>query len=416
MADPMPARRTPHRQNRSKRRPADELNQLAIEAARLTYEEDLTAAQVLERLREAGHAVRDERDVRLLVKRAKAANNPLVRVRVGAPGQEYRHEGMSYLALELARDAGLRSVLIASEPADELQYESASLQERRHAYEEDNRLHQRLGTLAAQYVWGRIRSGDCIAIGGGRAPTYTTDWLEKLIGPQWQLDYVEVVSLAARLAENEWTADETEELAETRAGGFDADDLIGRIGKALAKDYKPWAAGFTLASRAEKAAPSVVKETAPQLVGEDWEAPPPVPRIALFGVGVVKFGYPPLRRPSMYTKGIESILQDLREHMDKLGGDAVLADVCNHFFAVGRSTEPNFTQMRDFARRLNEVCLSIDPAKLNRADDKVLVAGGSLKYPAILALVKGSSTTLKPSTLITDQRTASDLLRDIRSS
>jgi DNA-binding transcriptional regulator LsrR (DeoR family) len=386
---------------RSKKRSVEELDELAIEAARLLYEEDLSASQALRKLQSEGTEVRDERDVRRLVARARDPRNPLVRVRVD-PGYEPKSEDLQDIAFRLAEAAGLRTVLLTrSELSSEKDYASSDERQRRQAYSDSDRLHRRLGGLAAQHVWARIQDGNCIAVAGGRAPAYTVETLERMVGAQWRLGRIQVVSLSARFGEKEWGTDDAQRK-------FDADDLLDRLGGSLAKDYQPWPVEFALASQPEREAPDIIAKRAPQLAEGPW-GEPPLPDIALFGVSVVHAGHPLLAPPNKaYTKGIEPILEDMRQ---QLGGEAFIADVCTYHWVAGEETSSNFREQSSIASRLNEVCIAISPNKLDQAKEKILVAGGAQKYPAILALLKSDSDLPRPTTLVTDQAIAERLIR-----
>src|SRR6266511_3299135 len=277
---------------------------------------------------------------------------------------------------------------------------------REDAYAESDRLHYRLAALAARYVWGRLREGDCIGIGGGRAPTYVTEWLEQLAVEEWRQERIDVVSLAARLSEKEWGTGDVERK-------FDADDLLDRLGNSLAKDFKAWPVEFALASHPQREAPDITAARAPQLIGDLWEGPR-VPDIAVFGVGVVSTGYPPLESQSTYTKGIETILEELKRRIGDAPTGPMLGDVCNHFWVLGERTEAGFRALDDIAQRLNNICISIPPSKLDKAADKILVAGGEQKYPAVRMLLSGpGNTVVRPTVLATDEKTALRLLADL---
>jgi DNA-binding transcriptional regulator LsrR (DeoR family) len=317
------------------------------------------------------------------------------------PVYEPKSEDLQDIEFRLAEVAGLRSVrLTRSELSSEKDYASSDEGQRRQAYVDSDRLHGRLGWLAAQHVWARIQEGDCIAVSGGRAPAYTVETLKRMVGAQWRLGRIQVVSLSARFGEKEWGTDDVERK-------FDADDLLDRLGGSLAKEYQPWPVEFALASQPTREARDIIAKRAPQFADEPW-GEPPLPDIALFGVSVVHAGHPLLAPSSKaYTKGIERILNDVKQQRR---GDAFLADVCNYYWVAGEEEAENFQEQRRNAQRLNEVCIAISPAKLDQAKEKVLVAGGAQKYPAILALLKGDGALFKPTTLVTDQAIAERLI------
>src|SRR6266545_5783646 len=324
------------RTDRSKKRSADKLDELAIEAARLLYEENLTAKEVSDRLRALGYEVRDQRDVRRLISRARNPDSPLIRVSVEREDEsgadELQDLELLDLAVRVARVGGLRSALVVkSSPLHEDLHASEDARGRQRAYEASDQLHRRLGIVAGQYVWGRIRDGDCIAIGGGRAPSYMTEALERLVGPRWRLRRIRVVSLAARVGEQEWG---------TSRFVADADDLIGRLGKALAEHYDAQPVVVALAQGLEREAPDLVERKAPQLTGDTWEGHL-APDIAVFGAGVLSTGYPLLRsETTTFIKGIAGILKELDQHLQTGWQSAMLADVCNHYWVVGDPATP----------------------------------------------------------------------------
>jgi len=386
------------------KRSSDELRGLAIEAARLIYEEDLTAIQAMDALKRKGHEVRGERDVRRLAKRARDPGNPLVRVRV-EPVEEPSAEELQDIAVRLMKASGLRSVLITrSTLSNEKDFLSSDEVLRRRAYVDSDQLHYRLGRLAAQHVWDRMREGDILAVGGGRAPGNTVEWLERMVQPEWHLNYVEAVSLCARFGEKEWGTVEVQRK-------LDADDLADRLAKIVANDYKAWPVEFALASQPTREDPEIIAKRAPQIVGETWEEPT-TPDLAIFGVSTVIEGHPLLTR-NAFTKGIEPILQRARQ---QLSGRARLADVCNYYWVVGDKRDDNYAEQCRIAEALNKVCIAIAPSKLALVKDKVLVAGGAQKYPAILSLLEGGDHLPKPTTLVTDQAIAERLLSALGSS
>src|SRR6266545_3063874 len=370
--------------DRSSKRSVDELNDLAVDAARLVYEQGLSAVEAADRLKQARRPVRGARDVRLLTQRARNPRNPLIRVRVERLTGE-ADQNLIELGIRLAKATGLREALIdrADDAPADGSPPSGDASTREDAYAESDRLHYRLAALAARYVWGRLREGDCIGIGGGRAPTYVTEWLEK-----------------------EWGTGDVERK-------FDADDLLDRLGNSLAKDFKAWPVEFALASHPQREAPDIIAARAPQLIGDLWEGPR-VPDIAVFGVGVVSTGYPPLESQSTYTKGIETILEELKRRIDDAPTGPMLGDVCNHFWVLGERTEAGFRALDAIAQRLNNICISIPPSKLDKAADKILVAGGEQKYPAVRMLLSGpGNTVVRPTVLATDEKTALRLLADL---
>jgi DNA-binding transcriptional regulator LsrR (DeoR family) len=386
------------------KRSADELRDLAIEASRLIYEENMTARQAMEMLQRNGHEVRGERDVRRLAQRARDPSNPLVRVRV-EPVEQPSAEELQDLAVSLMKASGLRSVLITRSPlSNEKDFSSSDERQRRRAYTDSDQLHYRLGRLAAQHLWDRVRDGDILAVGGGRAPGYTVEWLERMVQPGWRLDHVEVVSLAARFGEKEWGNVDVQRK-------LDADDLTDRLGKIVANDYKAWPVEFALASQPTREDSKLLSKRAPQIVGETWDEPA-TPELAVFGVSTVIDGHPLLTR-NAFTKGIEPILERAQQ---QLSGEARLADVCNHYWVVGDERDDNYGEQCRIAEALNKVCIAIAPSKLALAKDKVLVAGGAQKYPAILSLLEGGDNLPKPTTLVTDQAIAERLLSALRRS
>jgi DNA-binding transcriptional regulator LsrR (DeoR family) len=301
--------------------------------------------------------------------------------------------------------AGLRSVLLTRSPlSHEKDYTSSDELLRRRAYMDSDQLHYRLGRLAAQHLWDRVRDGDVLAVGGGRAPGNTVEWLERMVQPEWRLDYVEAVSLAARFGEKQWGKDDLRPK-------LDADDLADRLGRIVAKEYQAWPVEFALASQPTRDEPELIAKRAPQMVGETWEEPE-TPDLAVFGVSTVIEGHP-LLTPNAFTKGIEPILERARQ---QLSGKARIANICNYYWVVGDKRDDNYAEQCRIAEALNEVCIAIAPSKLALVEDKVLVAGGLQKYQAILSLLEEGDHLPKPTTLVTDQAIAERLLSALRGS
>src|SRR6266545_4809087 len=97
--------------DRSSKRSVDELNDLAVDAARLVYEQGLSAVEAADRLKQTQRPVRKTRNMRLLTQQARNPRNPLIRVRIERLTKK-ADQNLIELEIRLAKTTGLRKTLI----------------------------------------------------------------------------------------------------------------------------------------------------------------------------------------------------------------------------------------------------------------------------------------------------------------
>lgn len=379
-----------------RKRSREYLDLLAFQAAKLFYEENLSPEDVFARM--AGeYDVRSPRDVRLLLDRARDKGNPLVEVKVSPITRAgWAVPTDDRLSEALARAVGIRRALVAKTGA------LASDPKAEKAAQQSDELHRMLGSVAARLLWGIIRNGDSIGVGPGRGTGYAVDALSRWATSQVVKRFanLRVLSLTGSIMR--------EPLAEAK--NVDADTNAYRLAVLLDAELRAVEMPLFVTSRQGFTYEDFLVGTqASYLLDED---PEPPPTIGVFGVNIVNEDHyllrPPPRHPRLpNTQAIEEELDELRQILPSC--PAALMDVCVRFcpgIVAGDYSEAVWS----IVRRLNSKVVSISTKKLNQAEEKIVVAGGIQKYEAVRALV-GGGRELVPTTLVTDEVTATRLIK-----
>ena len=365
------------------KRTNQERDAIGVLAAKLYYEEGRSLEEVQAVLSDRGFDVRSARDVSLAIRRA--IDNQLCRVRVDVYAEA---SALSGLSDELARAAGIRRALVAATAGDD------NLS--------DGDLHARLGDLAARFLWdSSLRPGDRIGVGPGRGVGCTVHELSPLVPDSLPYAGYRIFAL---------TGGTTSSPSPGWADIVDADHNAEGLARNLRAGPEDWAGVtpvhlpiFVPADR-----DGVLAIVAPHLLDPPPSGPPLDLDIAVFGCGVLSPGHHVVAFRSRSTEAVQAELDVLARDVWPQAPAAVI-DICEHYLVgddVPASVRPI---VEEAVSRLNERVVAVAPSILARARERVLVAGGRYKFPAVLAALV-SAPALRPTTLVTDEWTARRLL------
>ncbi len=142
------------------------------------------------------------------------------------------------------------------------------------------------------------------------------------------------------------------------------------------------------------------------------DPPPSGPRleldIAIYGCGVVSQGHHVVSFRSRATESVQDELDILARQVWPEAPAAVI-DVCEHYLMGDDVPPPLRPVVEGVVERLNDRVVAVAPGILARARERVLVAGGRYKFPAVLATLT-AVPAMRPTTLVTDEWTARRLL------
>ena len=434
----------------AKKRSLADLDRLARNVAKLFYEQQLTYGQIGETLARAGHDVRGERDVRLLLNRARDAHRQLVMVRaeeLSATAPPVDEELSRRLADQfhipvaiVARTGNLGSKTTGDD-----------------AHQDNDDLHRQLGAVAARHLLAVLRDRDHVGVGAGRGTAFTIDALRPLVEgrrPQglrivsligaanvvqtWGgfpenleadnnagklaailgLDPAAVVPVGMRgVLEDTLMAWTLAELGEHFKGRThptvgDVVDELGGDGDAITvSDFLAKLEQLVPANPARRTFGDVVREKyAPHLSDESGERL----QVALFGFGVLGQAHHLLRFENLVTPAIKSEKDDLQRLWEAHEAlKTAIIDVCNSFGLLPVPGVPDdvLEQAQEIVRTLNRKMLVVTPAVLNDAREKILVGGGAAKRPALEAILRHPEIVgIRPTTVVTDEQSAKAVL------
>ena len=370
------------------KRSNEERDSIGVLAAKLYYEEGRSLEEVQERLSERGFDVRSARDVGLAIRRA--IDNQLCKVRVDVFAEA---SPLADLSDELARAAGLRRALVA-----------ATSDAGRDAGIDDGDLHRRLGDLAARFLWdSSLRPGDRIGVGPGRGVGCTIHELSPLVPERLSYGGYRIYAL---------TGGTTGSPSPDWADILDADHNAEGMARHLRAGPDDWAnvTPVHLPIFVPSGRDSVLSIVAPHLLDPppDGAGPALELDVALYGCGVLSHGH---HLVTFRSRSTESV----REQLDRLGREvwpqapSAVIDICEHYL-VGEDVPPSLRGLvEDVVAELNERVVAVAPSILGRARERVLVAGGRYKFPAVVAALT-KVPEMRPTTLVTDEWTARRLL------
>ncbi|MBI4201829.1 MAG: hypothetical protein HY532_01770 [Chloroflexi bacterium] len=387
------------------RRSPDELDRLAFQAIRLALTEGLAAKEVLARMNHPERVVRDEREVQWLISRARQRDLADIKVEPRGGHQSSAAPLDTELGARLSALTGVRDVLAVKTALarDQGYLLDPNAPQRRAAFSESDQLHRLLGQAAAHYLWNRLRQGDRIALGGGRAIGFMVDALDRLAQADPKtFGNIMVESLVGSMIIWPWSE---------RQANLDSDAVAVRLAGVLGVPQQN--VSLVHLPIALESGREVIAAVAPHISDAPWEVPPD---LAFFGVGVLNSGHNLLQDTGPQSHAIRGEIEELRVKVLPKAPN-VIAEICNRYFWIGDDTVPPDLRraVERILRGLNAKTIAIPLEKLDRAKEKVLVAGGAQKYPGLLRVIqRNSSLGLQLTGLITDEATCRRLLEDLQ--
>ena len=356
-----------------------------------------------------------------------ALDTGIVRVHIdeNAP---FKPPRMEQLERELVAAYELQSAIVADLPGHEDSLESPLA---------DDRLHQCLGQLCAEYLDTIVRKNEIIALSSGRAVFYACESLfNRHIFDKRNVNGVKVVSLNGNIAAEVWSMESPD-----ARRAMDADISGAWLARAF-----PSAELIRLSLPVAASSPEMVKEWLKEGPGlwispKVWEdksrtgnAPSGlpaeeevlVPSLALVGIGGVraKSGHRfivGLHEPMLGNLQPElSKMIDLIEHYSGNGNrvlSCAVGDLCNRLFVTLEAQKhlpaAKLAELESYVKSINDRLLSITFEQLYLIPKVVVVAGGATKVDAIRSVLEWQAMGWKQPIvhdLCTDRETAERLL------
>ena len=372
----------------TKRKPSDK-DALAIEAARLHFEDELEHPEVATRLGiNAG-------EVAGLLRRARRKG--LIALRVENPTVP-RIDTMAGRMLETA--SGVRRVVAVRTTPNGSRLPTTAGDDP--PTSPDRALHGQLAAGAAQFLWDTIRDRDYIAVGAGRAVRFTIDALgvQATSRPRSFVG-LDILSLTGTPAVRRDPHD------------LDSDAIASELGHVLDVDWgRIRRVNVPYVSKNVR---SALRLAGSLLMDPDWRRDR-VPDVAVVGLGVLDS-----RHHLLASSRTDQMLAPVRATLDRLENEVLPAcstaimDVYDTFWVRDGALEPELAVIaRQLVADLNSKIVAVPRLKLNHTREKVVVAGGEVKYPGILAYLRQCDDIgLRPTVLVTDAATATRLVNDL---
>lgn len=418
------------------RRPALDPNdrrRLAARIAKMVLVDRFEQKEILQQLTksEPGLAHIDASTVSRLYRFALDTGIVRVHIDENAPFKPPRLEG---LERELIAAYELQSAIVADTAGHEETLESSLA---------DDRLHQALGQLCADYLDTIVRQNEIVALSSGRAVFYACESLfNKHIFDKRNVRGVKVVSMNGNIAAEVWSMESPD-----ARRAMDADISGAWLARA-----------FPDAELIRLSLPVAVKS--PEMI-HDWLAEGPgrwispdvweeksrtgsmqtgnsdddvyVPTLALVGIGGVR-----AQSGHRFIVGLhEPMLGNLQPELGKMidliehiSGDGngnrivscAVGDLCNRLFITLAARKhlqaPKLLELETLVKAINERLLSITFEQLYLVPKVVVVAGGATKVEAIQSVLEWQAMGWKQPIvhdLCTDRETAVRLLEAKRS-
>ncbi len=388
------------------RRPPDLLDRLAIRAAYLHYSDRKSVREVAAELQAAGEPVRQDDDIRMLIRRALTTG--LVKIEVTRTPSTGTLDLDVRLGRQLAERFGMRNIYVVTDRAlAGLKYQDPL------AY--GDQIFLGLGWAAAGFLINRIRDSDTIAVGGGRALGFTVDALEKLQKERRQsFANLSILSLVGN------NIIRRQDLRNLGDGNLTADTVAFNLAAILGVDFEQVRfvhLPLTLpASLKKDVADEVLKVLGGHLVS--WQSPPD---IAVFSMGSLNADHYMVAQRGPETEPVRGEIAALIREILPQAPDSI-AKICYKLFWVGDRSASS--ELRERAGALmdayNQKTVSVPLDLLNQAREKVLVAGGPEMVNAFRAVARASVEAASgrsledydgvvPTCLVTDAETAEAL-------
>ncbi|MCS6776696.1 MAG: sugar-binding domain-containing protein [Chloroherpetonaceae bacterium] len=417
-------------ERRRGRRPAldpNERRRLAARIAKMVLVDRLEQKVILQQLlrTEPGLGHIDASTISRLYRFALDSGIVRVHIDENAPFKPPRIEG---LERELVAAYELQSAIVADTAGhDETLADPLA----------DDRLHQALGQLCADYLDTIVRQNEVIALSSGRAVFYACESLfNKHIFDKRNVRGVQVVSLNGNIAAQVWSMESPD-----ARRAMDADISGAWLARAF-PDARLIRLNLPVAVRHPEMVQDWLREGPGRWISpEVWEekaragntpgAQPDeddvcVPTLALVGIGGVR-----ARSGHRFIVGLhEPMLGNLQPELGKMielierytgNGSPLLScavgDICNRLFITleARRQLPAhaLTELEHYVRSINERLLSVTFEQLYLVPKVVVVAGGASKIDAIRSVLEWQAMGWKQPIvhdLCTDRETAIRLL------
>jgi DNA-binding transcriptional regulator LsrR (DeoR family) len=370
------------------RRPKEELDRLAVAAVSLQRVAGLSVVEIGEELRGRGDRVGDQRDVRFLLDRAKKLVNIVVEPVAIAPELDSR------LGEELAAVTKVRRVLVVKYEACGRERSSSGEAPSPSPIPASTTLHRCLGAAAAIHLAEVLRDNDKIAVGPGRAVTSTIRALSDG-NHGLAVNGLSVSSLGGGMMRTPFAPPDGIDLVDA---DYNAAQLAIALGIPVARVKLCYLPAFAPADRCDE----LVALLAPHL--KDLDA-----NVLLYGCGVIDENHYLLRMEDPQTQVIRAQAERLRA-LTQGHGCGVVIDFCDEFFAAPGVPADVEVEVRGIVAALRKAAVRIVPDQLARPLERILVAGGQRKLQALALLTDTSWKGPRPTTLVTDDATASALV------
>jgi DNA-binding transcriptional regulator LsrR (DeoR family) len=357
-----------------------------------------------------------------------ALDTGIVRVHIDE-NSPFKPPRIEHLERELVAAYELQSAIVADTSGHEETLESSLA---------DDRLHQALGQLCADYLDTIVRQNEIVALSSGRAVFYACESLfNKHIFDKRNVRGVKVVSMNGNIAAEVWSMESPDARRAMDAdisGAWLArafpDAQLIRLSLPVAVKSPEMIADWLAEGPGRWISPQVWEERARQSVTsngapvEDGEVY--VPTLALVGIGGVR-----AKSGHRFIVGLhEPMLGNLQPELGKMidliekytsngkyGISCAIGDLCNRLFitlAARKNLPPTvLAELESYVKAINERLLSITFEQLYLVPKVLVVAGGATKVDAIRSVLEWQAMGWQQPIvhdLCTDRETAIRLL------
>lgn len=412
------------------RRPALDPNdrrRLAARIAKMVLVDRLEQKEILQQLKrsEPSLAHIDASTVSRLYRFALDSGIVRVHIDENAP---FKPPRVDHLERELIAAYELQSAIVADATGHEESLESSLA---------DDRLHQALGQLCADYLDTIVRQNEIVALSSGRAVFYACESLfNKHIFDKRNVRGVKVVSMNGNIAAEVWSMESPDARRAMDAdisGAWLArafpDAQLIRLSLPVAVKSAEMIHEWLEEGPGRWISPKVWEEkarsgNAPS--GEPVEDDVFVPTLALVGIGGVR-----AKSGHRFIVGLhEPMLGNLQPELGRMieliekytsngksGISCAVGDLCNRLFITLAARKnlppPILAELEEYVRTINERLLSITFEQLYLVPKVVVVAGGATKIDAIRSVLEWQAMGWEQPIvhdLCTDRETAIRLL------
>jgi DNA-binding transcriptional regulator LsrR (DeoR family) len=360
-----------------------------------------------------------------------ALDTGIVRVHIdeNAPFKPPRVES---LERELVAAYALQSAIVADAPGHAETLESSLA---------DDRLHQALGQLCADYLDTIVRQNEIVALSSGRAVFYTCESLfNKHILDKRNVRGVKVVSLNGNIAAEVWSMESPD-----ARRAMDADVSGTWLARAF-PDAQLIRLSLPVAVKTPDMKNAWLTEGPGRWISADvWrnksrlgntptgqavEDEVYVPTLALVGIGGVRANSGHRFIVGLHEPMLGNLQPELSKMIDLIERlsattpfSCAIGDICNRLFitlaAKRHLSNATLTEIESYVEAINDRLLSVKFEQLHLVPKVVVIAGGATKFDAIQSVLEWQSMGWKQPIvhdLCTDRETAVRLLEARRAS